>query len=62
MSALGRQLPVEVIAAFSTWQPAMLGRTAGFGQERTHPKLGKRERSHEKTRHQCFDIAQFYDQ
>ena len=38
-SALGRQLTVEVIAAFSTWQPAMLGRTAGFGQKRTYPNV-----------------------
>lgn len=32
-SALGRIQPAEAVAGFSPWQPAMLVRTAGFGQE-----------------------------
>jgi len=31
-AASGRQLPVAAIAGFSTWQPAMLGRTAGLAR------------------------------
>lgn len=34
MSAMGRYRPVAAEAGFSTWQPAMVDRTAGFGQER----------------------------
>jgi len=34
-SALGRYRPVAATAEFSTLQPAMLVRQAGFGQERT---------------------------
>jgi hypothetical protein len=33
MSALGRFRPVKAAAGFSTWQPDMLARPAGFGQE-----------------------------
>jgi hypothetical protein len=34
-SALGRNRPVKGVAGFSTWQPNILARMAGFGQERT---------------------------
>jgi hypothetical protein len=35
MSALGRMLPVVTVCDFPAWQPAMLSRTAGFGQKET---------------------------
>lgn len=34
-AALGRYRPVAATAEFSTGQPAMLARQAGFGQEQT---------------------------
>lgn len=34
-AAFGRSRPVAAGAGFSTWHPAMLDRTAGFGQKRT---------------------------
>lgn len=36
---MGRYWPVRATPRFSTWQPAMLARQAGFGQERTCDKL-----------------------
>jgi hypothetical protein len=35
MSGMGRIRPVTAPDGFSTWQPAMLDRTAGFGQNPT---------------------------
>jgi hypothetical protein len=32
---MGRYRPVAATAEFSTWQPTMLPRPAGFGQKRT---------------------------
>jgi hypothetical protein len=32
MAALGQLQPVATSAGFSTWQPAKLSQTAGFGQ------------------------------
>ena len=36
---MGRFRPVAPAAGFSTWQPAMLDRTAGFGQEPPFDKI-----------------------